>query len=98
MLAASALTGEAMVTAEPAYAQVNAAKPIALPSDQVGDVATNMRVRDLWDLCLDGDETTARNTSAFSCRRNGVGWSDVRLNRIALIRPTHWRLWDHKRA
>ena len=25
---------------------------------------------------------------AFPCRRNGVGWSDVRRNKMVLIRPT----------
>ncbi len=34
---------------------------------------------------------------AFPCRRNGVSWSDVRLNRIVPIRPTHWRLWERER-
>jgi hypothetical protein len=31
---------------------------------------------------------------AFPCRRNGVGWYDVRRNRMVPIRPTHWRLWE----
>ena len=34
----------------------------------------------------------------FPCRRNGVGWSDVTANRMVAIRPTHWRLWERKRA
>jgi hypothetical protein len=34
----------------------------------------------------------------FPCRRNGVGWSDVRANRMAPISPTHWRLWERERA
>jgi len=34
---------------------------------------------------------------AFPCRRNGVGWSDVRLNRMVPIRPTHWRPWGRER-
>ena len=33
---------------------------------------------------------------AFACRRNGVGWSDVRLNRMVPIRPTHWRPWERE--
>jgi hypothetical protein len=44
------------------------------------------------ELCVyDGDEYHAL---AFPCRRNGVGWSDVRRNRMVPIRPTHWRLWE----
>jgi hypothetical protein len=35
---------------------------------------------------------------AFPCRRNGVGWSDVRLKRMVPIRPTHWRLWPRERT
>jgi hypothetical protein len=35
---------------------------------------------------------------AFPCRRNGVGWSDVRLNKMVPIRPTHWRLWPLDRT
>jgi hypothetical protein len=35
---------------------------------------------------------------SFPCRRNGVGWSDVRLNRLVPIRPTHWRLWSRERT
>jgi len=43
------------------------------------------------ELCVhDGGEYHAL---AFSCRRNGVGWSDVRRNKMVLIRPTHWRPW-----
>jgi hypothetical protein len=38
------------------------------------------------------------NALMFPCRRNGVGWSDVRANRMVPIMPTHWRLWEHKRA
>jgi hypothetical protein len=30
---------------------------------------------------------------AFPCRRNGVGWSDVRRNKMVPIRPTHWKPW-----
>lgn len=44
LLAASALAGEVMVTGEAANAQTNAAESIALPSDQVGDVATSAYV------------------------------------------------------
>jgi hypothetical protein len=33
---------------------------------------------------------------AFPCRRNGVGWSDVRRNKMVLIRPTHWRPWPRE--
>ena len=33
---------------------------------------------------------------AFPCRRNGVGWSDVRRNKLVLIRPTHWRAWPRE--
>jgi hypothetical protein len=47
------------------------------------------------ELCVyDGEEYVAM---AFPCRQNGVGWSDVRLNRMVPIRPTHWRLWQLKR-
>ena len=47
------------------------------------------------ELCVyDGEEYV---TLAFPCRRNGVGWSDVGLNRMVPIRPTHWRLWELKR-
>jgi hypothetical protein len=41
-------------------------------------------------VCDDGDF----HALAFPCRRNGVGWSDVRRNRMVPIRPTHWRLWE----
>jgi hypothetical protein len=48
------------------------------------------------ELCVrDGEEYHAL---AFPCRRNGVGWSDVRLNKILAIRPTHWRLWPRERT
>ena len=47
------------------------------------------------ELCVhDGEEY---HVLAFPCRRNGVGWSDVRLNRMVPIRPTHWRLWGYER-
>ena len=35
---------------------------------------------------------------AFPCRRNGVGWSDVRRNKMVPIRPTHWRPWPPRRG
>jgi hypothetical protein len=35
---------------------------------------------------------------SFPCRRNGVGWSDVRLNKMVPIKPTHWRLWGGERT
>jgi hypothetical protein len=43
LLASSALMGEALHTAasRAAYAQASAATPIALPSDQIGEVAAN---------------------------------------------------------
>ena len=48
------------------------------------------------ELCVyDGENYI---TVAFPCRRNGVGWSDVRLNKMVAIRPTHWRLWEHSRG
>ena len=47
------------------------------------------------ELCVyDGEEY---HTLTFPCRRNGVGWSDVRLNKMVPIRPTHWRLWGPER-
>jgi hypothetical protein len=46
------------------------------------------------ELCVyDGEEYDAL---VFPCRRNGVGWSDVRLNKMVPIRPTHWRLWGYE--
>jgi hypothetical protein len=46
------------------------------------------------ELCvLDGHEYHAL---AFPCRREGVGWIDIRLNRMVPIRPTHWRLWERE--
>jgi len=33
---------------------------------------------------------------AFPCQRDGSRWRDVRTSRSLLIKPTHWRLWDHK--
>jgi hypothetical protein len=36
------------------------------------------------------------HTLTFPCRRNGVAWSDARLNKIMPIRPTHWRLWERE--
>ena len=48
------------------------------------------------ELCVhEGEEY---HILEFPCRRNGVGWSDVRLNRMVPIRPTHWRLWDRSRV
>jgi hypothetical protein len=48
------------------------------------------------ELCVhDGEDYI---TVEFPCRRNGVGWSDVRLNKMVPIRPTHWRLWERKRT
>jgi hypothetical protein len=44
LLATPALAGEVMVSGEPAHAQASAAESIALPSDQVGDVATSAYV------------------------------------------------------
>ena len=44
MLAASAFAGEITVTSEAAHAQASAATSIALPSDQIGDVATSAYV------------------------------------------------------
>jgi hypothetical protein len=35
---------------------------------------------------------------AFPCQRDGSGWRDVRANRPMPLEPTHWRLWDRKRA
>jgi hypothetical protein len=32
----------------------------------------------------------------YPCRRNGVGWSDVRTNKMVPIRPTHWRPWERE--
>ena len=32
----------------------------------------------------------------FPCRRDGLGWRDVRANRPMPLRPTHWRWWRHK--
>ena len=49
------------------------------------------------ELCVHEVEEYT-NILAFPCRRNGVGWSDVRLNRMVPIRPTHWRLWDRSRV
>jgi hypothetical protein len=31
------------------------------------------------------------------CRRDGLGWRDVRANRPMPLKPTHWRRWDHGR-
>ena len=44
LLAASAFAGEITVTSEAAHAQTSATESIALPSDQVGDVATSAYV------------------------------------------------------
>jgi hypothetical protein len=33
----------------------------------------------------------------FPCRRDGSGWRDVSANRSMPLRPTHWRLWEHRR-
>jgi len=29
---------------------------------------------------------------AFPCRRDGLSWIDMRLNKTVPISPTHWRL------
>jgi hypothetical protein len=34
----------------------------------------------------------------FPCRRDGRGWHDVRANRPMPLEPTHWRIWNGKRA
>ena len=34
----------------------------------------------------------------FPCQRDGRGWRDVRANRSVPLEPTHWRLWERKRA
>jgi hypothetical protein len=34
----------------------------------------------------------------FPCRRDGSGWRDVSANRSMPLRPTHWRLWEHRRV
>lgn len=31
----------------------------------------------------------------FPCRRDGLGWLDIRRNRLVLFEPTHWRLWEN---
>jgi hypothetical protein len=46
------------------------------------------------ELCVHEDEEY--RVLAFPCRRNGVGWSDVLLNRMVAIRPTHWRPWGER--
>jgi hypothetical protein len=33
---------------------------------------------------------------AFPCRRDGLGWRDVRAGRPVLLEPTHWRPWARK--
>ena len=48
------------------------------------------------ELCV--YENGEYHALAFPCRRNGVGWSDVRTNRMVPIRPSHWRLWQRERA
>ncbi len=34
----------------------------------------------------------------FPCHSDGSGWRDVRTNRPMSLEPTHWRLWDSRRA
>ena len=35
----------------------------------------------------------------FPCQRDGsAGWRDVRAKRPMLLKPTHWRLWEHDRT
>lgn len=35
----------------------------------------------------------------FPCQRDGSsGWRDVRAKRPMLLKPTHWRLWEHDRT
>lgn len=47
------------------------------------------------ELCV--SDSGEYHALVVPCRRNGVGWSDVRLNRMVPIRPTHWRLWPRER-
>jgi hypothetical protein len=46
------------------------------------------------ELCV--SDSGEYHALAFPCRRNGVGWSDVRLNKLVPIRPTHWRPWERE--
>jgi len=50
------------------------------------------------DLELSTYDSEGYDALLFPCRRNGVGWSDARVNRMVPIRPTHWRLWKRKHA
>ena len=35
----------------------------------------------------------------FPCQREGSsGWRDVCAKRPMLLKPTHWRLWEHDRT
>jgi hypothetical protein len=46
------------------------------------------------ELCV--HEAEEYRILAYPRRRNGVGWFDVRLNRMVAIRPTHWRPWGER--
>jgi hypothetical protein len=35
---------------------------------------------------------------SFPCERGDLGWRDVRAHRPMPLKPTHWRLWDHKQV
>ena len=53
------------------------------PWNPIGTAPTDAEL----ELCVhDGEEY---HTLAFPCRRKGVGWSDVRLNKMVPIRPTY---------
>ena len=49
------------------------------------------------DLELSVYEEGEYHALVFPCRRDGSGWRDVSANRDMPLKPTHWRLWRHKR-
>ena len=34
----------------------------------------------------------------FPCRRDGLGWRDVKADRHFSFEPTHWRMWKEGSA
>ena len=66
----------------------------AVPNSTWNPIATTPNGVEL-ELCV--SDSGGYHALVVPCRRNGVGWFEVRLNRMVPIRPTHWRLWPRER-
>ena len=48
------------------------------------------------DLELSVYDNSEYHALVFPCRRDGLGWRDVRADRPLPLQPTHWRRWDRR--